>query len=260
MAAFCQRAGKKSIFAAAGNPDLELRTSRIRFARDHWIYEYGLRNVDRIIVQNEEQQRLCRVNFARDATLIPNCYPVNQSRPASAPDLVLWVSTIRRLKRPHFFLDLAEALPGFRFRMIGGPDSAEVALFEAVKQRAAMMANVEFLGFVPYAEIDAHFDEAAVFVNTSESEGFPNTFLQAWARAVPTVSFVDSGARAEGHPVGVQVGSLKPMAEQVALWLGNQTKRRQDGRRCRDYFERHHTPGLVLELYGQVFRELVPNQ
>jgi glycosyltransferase involved in cell wall biosynthesis len=144
--------------------------------------------------------------------------------------------------------------------MIGGPDSAEVALFEAVKQRAAMMANVEFLGFVPYAEIDAHFDEAAVFVNTSESEGFPNTFLQAWARAVPTVSFVDSGARAEGHPVGVQVGSLKPMAEQVALWLGNQTKRRQDGRRCRDYFERHHTPGLVLELYGQVFRELVPNQ
>jgi glycosyltransferase involved in cell wall biosynthesis len=123
-----------------------------------------------------------------------------------------------------------------------------------------MMANVEFLGFVPYSGIDTHFDEAAVFVNTSESEGFPNTFLQAWARAVPTVSFVDSGARAEGHPVGVQVGSIKAVTEQVALWLENETKRHQDGRRCRDYFERHHTPGLVLELYEQIFRELATNQ
>ena len=73
MAAFCRKYGKKSIFAAAGNPDLVPNTPRIRFARDRWIYSYGLKNVDRIFVQNIEQARLCKAHFSRECTLVPNC-------------------------------------------------------------------------------------------------------------------------------------------------------------------------------------------
>jgi glycosyltransferase involved in cell wall biosynthesis len=258
VVAFCRRAGKKSVFAAGGNPDFELRTSRIKFARDHWIYEYGLRNVDRIVVQNEEQARLCRLNFGRDATQVPNCYPAAHSRPAEAGRFVLWVSTIRALKRPELFLDLAEALPSYRFRMIGGPGRGEAPLFDAIKARAATIANAEFIGFVPYARVNDYFDDASVFVNTSESEGFPNTFLQAWARGVPTVSFVDSGARAGGHPVGRQVDSFRSMVDQLAVWLANGAERAREGQRCKRYFEDNHSPAQVIELYEQIFRELVP--
>lgn len=258
VAAFCRRAGKKSIFAAAGNPDLEPGTSRIKHGRDRWIYEYGLRNVDRILVQNEEQERLCRLNFGRDATCVPNCYPFVRDRLTNAGRSVLWVSTIRGLKRPELFLDLAEALPQYRFRMIGGPGRDEQPLFDSTRMRAESIANVEFFGFMPYSEVDDYFDDAAVFVNTSESEGFPNTFLQAWARGVPTVSFIDSGARAAGQAVGRQVDSIGTMAQQVAKWLSDESERSRVGRICRKYVDDNHSPARVLALYERVFSELIP--
>src|SRR5688572_16541292 len=101
MAAFCKRHGRKSVFASASNPDLTPNTPRIRYARDRWIYAYGLRHVDRIFVQNDEQARLCRVNLKREPILVPNCYEVPwKNRTVSGDGYILWVSTIRKLKRP----------------------------------------------------------------------------------------------------------------------------------------------------------------
>lgn len=257
VAAFCRRYSRKSVFAVAGNPDLEPNTPRIRYARDRRIYEYGVRGVDRILVQNEEQQRLCRLNYRRESTLVPNCYPLPSVGPENPGSHVLWVSTIRQIKRPELFLELAEALPHYQFVMIGGPGNDEAPLFNSVKERAELIPNLEFLGFVPYAKIGRFFDDTSVFVNTSESEGFPNTFLQAWARGVPTVSFVDCGARAGGRPVGRHVDSNNQMVKCVTKFLLNESNRRREGIRCRNYVEGNHSPELVLDVYARIIGELV---
>lgn len=260
VAEFCLRNGKKSVFAAAGNPDFEPRTSRIQYARDRWIYEYGLRHVDQILAQNKEQERLCLANFGRRSTLVPNCYPLPESRQKGTGRYVLWVSTIRKLKRPELFLDLAQALPQFRFRMIGGPVPDEAPLYEAIRKRARTISNLEFLGFVPYAQVENHFDDASIFVNTSESEGFPNSFLQSWARGVPTVSFIDSGAGADGRRIGRQVGTFAEMVDRVAAWLGSDADRAREGRVCREYFSSNHLPTRVLEVYERIFTEMAGSE
>jgi glycosyltransferase involved in cell wall biosynthesis len=255
MAAFCKTHSKKSIFAAAGNPNFERNTSRIRFRRDRWIYEYGLRNVDCILVQNIEQARLCRDNFNRESVLVPNCYQPPMSRSLSDAREILWVSTVRRLKRPELFLDLAEALPQHKFKMVGGPGAGagEWHLFEAINARAKTVKNVEFLGFVPPSKIDTHFDSAALFVNTSESEGFPNTFLQSWAHEIPTVSFVDCGARVDGRPVGRTVQSMEEMIGVVTALMSDEETRAKEGEVCRGFVERYHSLERILDLYETVF-------
>ncbi|MEN9469226.1 MAG: hypothetical protein RL630_959, partial [Verrucomicrobiota bacterium] len=89
----------------------------------------------------------------------------------------LWVSRCQPVKRPHLYLDLVEALPERSFQMVCPRE--DVVLWESVAARAAGMPNLRFIEKVPYHEIQAHYDVARVFVNTSEWEGWPNSFIQA---------------------------------------------------------------------------------
>ncbi len=257
MVAFCRWHRKRSVFAAAGNPDFELVTSRIRYARDRWIYSFGLEHVDRILVQNEEQALLCRQHHGREAILIPNLYSLPAIRRMSGKRRVLWVSTIRQIKRPQLYLDLARKLPELNFRMIGGPGRNEAALYDTIQKDASSIGNLEFLGFVPYSRIEEQFDDAAILVNTSDSEGFPNAFLQAWARCVPSISFVDAGARLDGEPVGMQVKSLAEMQASLAELMSQEAIRVEMGEKCRAYVIKVHSPEQVLGQYEQLFANLL---
>ena len=89
----------------------------------------------------------------------------------------LWVSRCQPVKRPHLFLDLVESLPGFSFEMICPRE--DVGLWETVAKRAKALPHLRFIEKVPYHEIQRYYDEARVFVNTSEWEGWPNSFIQA---------------------------------------------------------------------------------
>lgn len=89
----------------------------------------------------------------------------------------LWVSRCQPVKRPQIFLDLVEAMPGSSFEMVCPREDAE--LWESVAKRAASLPNLRFIEKVPYHEIQSHYDNARVFVNTSEWEGWPNSFIQA---------------------------------------------------------------------------------
>jgi glycosyltransferase involved in cell wall biosynthesis len=73
-------------------------------------------------------------------------------------------------------VDLAQAMPAARFVMIAPPEDR--ALWESVRNRAARLSNVEIIERVPYHEVQGYFDRTEVFVNTSDFEGFPNSFIQ----------------------------------------------------------------------------------
>ena len=86
-----------------------------------------------------------------------------------------------------------------------------------------------------------------MLVNTSSYEGMPNTFLQAWARGVPTVATVDVGAPV--HRVALDVESLASGIEEC---LEDPSL----GAACREYFERTHSSGSVVERYEGLLAEL----
>ena len=79
-------------------------------------------------------------------------------------------------------------------------------------------------GFVPYADVDPCFDNASLHVSTAAGEGFPNTFLQAWARGIPTVSFFDPEAKFDGLAVGVVVPDLDAMTQAVLALKTNSAR------------------------------------
>jgi len=257
VAEFCRRHGKRSIYAAASDRDFEIGQEQIAYARDRWLYRRGLARVDRIVAQNRLQLESCRRNHGRDALLVPSCYvaPPGARRASAANDRVLWVGTIHGYKRPHWFLDIAERLPERRFVMIGGPsvggERLKPGYFEAVRERAARLPNVEFTGFLPLAEVERWFDAARLLVSTSVYEGMPNVFLQAWARGVPTVATVDVGA-----PVNTVFADVAQGASRVQTLLGDTALWNQASSDSLAYFERNHASSEVLARYARLFDEL----
>ncbi len=260
VAEFCRWHGKCSIYAGASDCDFVPGKQLIRFGRDRWLFERGLLTVDKIIAQNVMQQQLCLQNYGREATLIPSCYELPTGVRHGGGKHAVWVGVLRRDKRPELFLELARRLPLRRFVMIGGAgvDPGDDSYFESMRRIAASLPNVEFTGFLPLAQVEPYFDQARVLVNTSVGEGMPNTFLQAWARGVPTVATVDTGSRLRGELVYRSIQSTEEAACEVERLFSEDIYHRQLSSRCREYFVENHSTAGVLAHYERLLDELVP--
>lgn len=264
MTSWCRLNGKAAIYAGASNLDFEPGPPNVHNRRDQWLFRRGLRQADAVVVQNPRQQELLRANYQRDAVLIPSCYArpgdATMDQPASPPDEILWVGMIRKVKRPDRFLALARALPHLKFRMIGGAmgDSAEVlAYYQHIADEAATLPNLEFMGFLPFAEADVYFDRAALFVNTSDHEGFPNTFLQAWARSVPTVALFDTGSRLDGQAPYVLASDDHDLCVQVQRLMNQAPLHADYAMRAQRFFSSHHAPEAAAQHYLELLSNLV---
>jgi glycosyltransferase involved in cell wall biosynthesis len=245
IAEFCRRHGRRAIYAGASDRDfVPGQGGQMRHARDRWLFRRGLAAMDAIVAQNEVQRASCRETYGRDALVIPSCYELPQERQAAARDCVLWVGTLHENKRPELLLELAARLPQRRFVLIGGPRQGSEAFYERIRAQAAAAPNVTLTGFLPLAQVEPWFDRAAVLVNTSTYEGMPNTFLQAWARGVPTVATVD---------VGASVHRVAPAVDQLAEGIEAAFSDPSLGARCLEYFGRQHSSAETLRRYAQVF-------
>jgi glycosyltransferase involved in cell wall biosynthesis len=257
VSAFCRMYGRKSVFVGASDTDFIPDKLRLSGRRDKSFFYWGVRNAHGVIVQTTKQKRLCRENYGRDATVIPNGYELRQPRPANRRDYVLWVGSIRDVKRPDRLIQIARALPEYKFRMIGGPtgDGPEPqAYYRKVKAEAQTVRNLEFFGFLPYDEAEPHFDHASVFLNTSDVEGFPNTFLQSWARGIPTVSMFDPqltepDVYCKAATIDNAVASIRELIENPGIWNGYAI-------RCKSYFQKHHSVAANVDRYSAFFSEL----
>ena len=259
IAAFCALHGRRSIYAGASDADFTSGGQDIQYARDRLLFRYGLRTVDRIIVQNPVQRARARANHGRESALIANCYAPPAHARADHAGYVLWVGAIRAQKRPEVFLDLARRLPRHRFVMIGGGErgSRGEAYAQHVRAAAQALPNVQFKGFLPYPDADRHFDGARLLVSTSLVEGFPNTFLQAWARGVPTVGFVDPGARRNGQAVSPVVTAVEQASLEVERLMSDDAAWRDASQCVAEHFRESHSVDSALDLYEREFEELM---
>lgn len=263
VAAFAKFHGKKFIYAGASDLDFSAGPDAaiLPGARDRMIYRWGLRNASAIVAQNPRQQVMLRTNYGLPSVLVPSCYDIVPSAEADCVRReVLWVGMMRPLKRPDLFLAVARQLPEYQFRMIGGADGESPqarAFFESIKSEAARLKNVEFMGFVPYAEVGQHFDRARLFVNTSDHEGFPNTFLQAWARGVPSVAFFDTGSRLDGAPVYPVVQGVDHAVETIRRLMQDERAHVQASRLCAEFFSQSHSPEITMQRYEKLFSRLL---
>jgi glycosyltransferase involved in cell wall biosynthesis len=224
--------------------------------RDKYLYLYGLRRADLIIVQSKIQKMLLWDNFRLKGALIRNFHP---SRPVRLPDskrrCILWVATIRSWKRPVQFINLAKAFPNEQFFMIGGRDLKDGYLYDEIQQRAEKIENLQFLGYQPLEVTETYFNQCKVFVNTSKYEGFPNTFLQAWRRGISVISYVDPDDVIKTNRLGKAVQSETELSSALEEILSGPYS---EPRHIQDYYVRNHSI-KTIDKYCTVLEEIHNN-
>ncbi|HEY5742508.1 MAG TPA: glycosyltransferase family 4 protein [Terrimicrobiaceae bacterium] len=140
-------------------------------------FERGMRLANCRFAITEHQARLFRAH-GLSCTVTRLLLPETKfARSENKSIDLLWVARCHPVKRPHLFLDLAERLPERRCRMICS--SQDKPLWQSVSARTRRLQNVDFLEAVPYREIQRHFNDSQIFVNTSTDEGVPNTFIHS---------------------------------------------------------------------------------
>jgi glycosyltransferase involved in cell wall biosynthesis len=251
VAMWAARNGRRMIFRIASDTDCDPERVLISFWRDRKLYEYGLRRAAAILAQSSKQQTLMQRGYGLDSSVASSLVdaPERQLSLAERDILLLWVSNIRQLKRPEAFLELARRLNPFTASMIGGAQPGEHGLFQDIRARAARVANLTFHGRLPYRATNEVFERARLFVNTSEIEGFPNTFLQAWVRGVPVISFLDPDDVIRREGLGCAVTSLDEMASAARHLMTNSQAWLEMSARCRAYMARRYGEDHILAPY-----------
>jgi glycosyltransferase involved in cell wall biosynthesis len=154
----------------------------------------GLRAADILIAQSHDQAQMLKAETCRTVHVIKNIAEQlevpgvkNATRDVSLSKCdVLWAGNATSNKRPGVVLELARLMPQVSFAMAMNKSSD--MLFEHWRLAAQQLPNFHFLGEVPPVEMEGLFHRTRLLLNTSQREGFPNTFLQAWMNNVPVVS------------------------------------------------------------------------
>jgi glycosyltransferase involved in cell wall biosynthesis len=267
VAAFARRHNRRAVFWVASDADCDPKRTffrlrgkkgqRLRLARLNYLYRTGLRDTHLVLAQTTLQQEMMLQNYGKRSLVVPSLVDVNPVRQSfEQRDIpVLWAATMRTLKRPELAIELAERLPHLRFALAGGPAPEDAANFDRVRARAAGVRNVELLGFVPPTQINGYFARARVLINTSAVEGFPNTYLQAWAEGIPVITFNDPDDLIRRHGLGVTVGSLEEMQRAIETLATDAGKWREVSERCRRYFDSNFGPEQTVGVMARALRE-----
>lgn len=192
-AIYCHFHKTKMVWHIAGKYDVEkFKWSAHPRIITQWIerqiFNFGIHHADFIIGQAKYQDVLLYQNFKRKCDIvIPNFHPTDNIHfnKNYAVINILWVANYKKNKQPEVFIKLAKDMKGYssvKFFMIGRFQNER--LVRAINETD----NLKHLGEFSTNQVLELMKKSHILINTSVSEGYPNTFIQAWLNKMVVLS------------------------------------------------------------------------
>ena len=242
---YAQDANAKSILRLSADSDTtEPRWTKLDAQDIFSMYQ----SIDGIVVQSEYQQQQLE---SRDiqSFCIPNIWP-DEDRSVSEKDIILWVASSQPLKQPWIFIELAKRFPEEKFVMVMPMNEERMHAY--IMRQAQYVSNLQLINEqTPLEKVNMLFDKAKVFINTSESEGFPNTFLQSGASSTPILSLgINPDNILERHEIGDSAQwDFDTLCRLLKHTLNDNDQRNARGINAKKYVDATHNPKAVAEKW-----------
>ena len=247
-------AGARTIFHAALDADAQPRLAA--FGRSRWwpLYAWGLRRADKLFVQHTGQLFMLHPRLRSKACTLPKVCPLPSAvKPHSQRQkYVAWVATLRQHKRPDVLIDIARRAPDIKFIVCGGPTDylTPPGYGMQMVETLTKLPNVDYRGRVGPNEAMEVIADAALLLCTSDEEGFPNTFTQAWASGTPIVTLkVDPDSIIEKMGLGAVSKTVDVALADINALMAAPDRREEIALRARRYISENHNQTAVVEIF-----------
>ena len=254
IALVCKLLRKRFIFMVAHEQDVNGNFIRQNGWRGK-LFLLGLNLADKIICQTQDQQELLRGSLKTKSVVVRSGYPIKPPKKLKKAD-ILWVARAEKWKGPEMYIRLAKKFPREKFVMICPPAENNPKYFEFIKTKACTDSNLKFIKQTPFSKINAYFAKAKLFVSTSLSEGFPNTFLQSGNNLTPIISFkVNPDKIIDRYRIGFCAGGdEKQMEKLLRQILKNNRLRQEMGLNAFNYVKQCHdirqtTANIIANIF-----------
>lgn len=255
-----------AVFTKLYRRKLVYRTAHTRecdgtYLRENWFrgraFAWALRYTDTVITQNAEDVEKMTATTGASSVVIRGAHPLPPMRNEGDRDIILWLARSDSFKRPELFLKLARRMPDKQFTMVC-PKATYDDHYDEFVEKAKQVHNLEFIPGVPFDELDGYFARAKVFVSTSSSEGFPNTYVHACKCATPILTLkVNPDNFITKYECGMCADdNWDKFCEMLNTLLDPETAAiyGQNGRR---YVDENHSISKIIEDYKKIFRRLM---
>ena len=259
VAMWCKANNKRFLYSLASDADADVSLPIMKKWRERVLYRYGLNNASQILAQTEQQRKLLKSGFSLGSSIMPMpCPDKSEGQLAQYSQnkfTILWAARIHVCKRLELLLEVASELPEVNFIVGGGPAN-EDEYYQMLFAKMSQLKNVTYLGAVAREEMPALYRSCSLFCCTSEYEGFPNTFLEAWSHGLPIVSTFDPDNLIRDRQLGFDavtkddlVSGIKKLCSEPDLW-------QQHSANARAYYQKNHSVDQVMERFEAIFTEL----
>jgi len=251
--------GVRTIFHTAFDTDVHTRHALVKRRRWWPLYAWGLLRTDRIFVQHTGQFFMLASGWRSKAQTLPKVcqLPIAVKPHSERPKYIAWVAMLRKPKRPDLLIEIARKAPTIQFIVCGGPSGhrSPGEYGAQVVDTLEKLPNVDYRGRVDPEEASRVIADAALLLCTSDQEGFPNTFVQAWSNGTPVVTLqVDPDDIIKRLQLGAVTGTVDATVEQLQRLLKSPEERQVIAARAREYVLGHHSAEVVVKSFDQAVR------
>jgi glycosyltransferase involved in cell wall biosynthesis len=255
VATFCKLRRRAFVYRLAS-----LLESDGTYVRRHPIlgrlFRWSLRQAKLVFAQNKIDNENLTRTMGISSQVIPNGHPLPVIQQQNR-DTILWVGRDDPVKKPERFLELAKAIPNEHFAIVCQTLNNDRQYNDLIEQ-AGKIQNLQFIRHVPFDRINDYFRRAKVLVNTSDSEGFPNTFIQACNCGAAILSFnVNPDGFLDTHKCGLCCNGDAAQLTYNMRFLLDGDRYVEFGSNARKYSEKYHDITRIASEYKSIFTRLV---
>lgn len=215
-------------------------------------YLKGLKNADAIICQTPLHVKLLRKNFNLSSDLVISPYlDIKRSKQSVQKDSIIWIGRAASYKNPMLFIDIVKSFPNLNFVMICNHSDYDDGFMDYMAQNQCDYPNLEFLEYADNVEVHVRLEKAKLLVNTSDFEGFPNTFIEAAMHRTPVLSLnCNPNNMLTAHRAGVYcMGNRSVLYEKIRELYHGVWDLEEFGSRAFDYaFKSHQIDNSVKRI------------